>query len=196
MNLKPLSFSRCCGCCRLGKGDQRTGAAIIAQITATPLILGSGWVNQTIIGVDTVCLEVFLCSRCFYCTMRKPNVLLLVVSLRGWCCSRWWLQPDSPASCCVPHLMLFLILIPSRFQMWSGWAPGRLACTQEISPSFLYSSRHNKGASFELPHSQGICMHLIFPTCFSVLLMKIINLVVFLSHLAALQGQDLNKDSL
>lgn len=39
-------------------------------------------------------------------------------------------------------------------------------------------------------------MHLIFPTRFSVLLMKIINLVIFLSHPAALQGQDLNKDSL
>lgn len=83
MNLKPLSFSRCCGCCRLGKGDQRTGAAVIAQVTATPLILGTGWANQTVIGVDTVCLEVFLCSRCFYCTMRKSNVLLLVVSLEA-----------------------------------------------------------------------------------------------------------------
>lgn len=57
--------------------------------------------------------------------------------------------------------------------------------------------RHqNTSASLRLPRSECICMHLIFPTCFCVLLMKIINLVIFRSHPAALQGQGLNKDSL
>ena len=108
---QPLSFSRPCSCCRLGKGDQRTGhirsqkraTIIVAWVTAAPPILGMGWANQTVIGVNTVRLEILLCSHCFYSTMRKSDVLLLVVSLertvlvRG---ARWrgGSRPASPTS--------------------------------------------------------------------------------------------------
>lgn len=72
----------------------------------------------------------------------------------------------------------------------ASWALG-----DELSPGELGSLAVFE-APAQLPCPRSACVHLISPLCFSVLLMKIINQVLFLSHPAALQGQDLNKVSL
>jgi len=113
---RPRSFSGRCGCCRLGMGDQRTGvgdqrmghagsrrrATVVAWVTAAPLVCRLGWANR-VVGVNTVHLEIALCSRCLYSTVRKWQVLLSVASpertvlIRG---ARWrgGSRPALPAS--------------------------------------------------------------------------------------------------
>lgn len=105
-----------------------------------------------------------------------------------FCCLWSVVAPSLPQQGAVLCLLFVLCLAvtPGRCHTWPAWALGDKA---ELR-------RAGQPGCVGVPPSRCACVHFIFPLCFSVLLMKIINQVIFLSHPVALQGQDLNKDSL